>query len=651
MSMPTGGEPEQPDGPYRGLAPFGDDELDSLLFFGREREREVIAANLMASPLTILYGPSGAGKTSVLRAGVAHDLRQAARSRANGGVPDLAVAVVDAWRDDPVEAVLDSVRGELAASAGEDVADAARGAGSLTGALTAWTLALEGDLYIVLDQFDEYLLYHETEDGEGSLIQELPKALSQPGLRVGFLVCLREDQLARLDRFKGRIPGLFGNSLRLDRLRRDAARAAIVGPLERYAGLAQNGGPRTAEPELVDAVLDEVAAAEGGSRDSVEAPYLQLVMQRVWHAEARGRLDSSPPRDPARAWAERGGLSTATSKRQWPRWIRAQQDIAASVFNHLVTPSGTKIAHGVTDLAAYANVPESDLVPVLSTLASVRILRPEAAADGSGETRYEIFHDVLADPVSDWRRSRAEERRLEEERESSRKRHRRMMALVAASLFGLAIAVGLAVFALTQRSEAREQAERAQQSAVAAKEASEDATEQAADAEEASDEADRQAADALEQSRLARTRALAALALTQLSVDPDLSMLLAVEAAKLEPSSEVRTALTQALLTSYTQLILPAGGPVNVAAYNPKRIAHRDRERRRKGTRVQRQDRQAPPDSRARRTGARRSVLAGRQAHRYRKLRPDRAGLGSGDRRIDRRSQARLVGHYAGLAS
>ena len=58
MSMPAGGEPEQPDGPYRGLAPFGDDELDSLLFFGREREREVIAANLMASPLTILYGPS-----------------------------------------------------------------------------------------------------------------------------------------------------------------------------------------------------------------------------------------------------------------------------------------------------------------------------------------------------------------------------------------------------------------------------------------------------------------------------------------------------------------------------------------------------------------------------------------------------------------
>ena len=53
--------------PFRGLSPFGDSELDSLLFFGRERESEVIAANLMAAKLTLLYGPSGVGKTSAAR--------------------------------------------------------------------------------------------------------------------------------------------------------------------------------------------------------------------------------------------------------------------------------------------------------------------------------------------------------------------------------------------------------------------------------------------------------------------------------------------------------------------------------------------------------------------------------------------------------
>src|SRR5262245_1889543 len=49
----------RPTSPYKGLAPFQDSELDELLFFGREQEREVIVANIIAARLTILYGPSG----------------------------------------------------------------------------------------------------------------------------------------------------------------------------------------------------------------------------------------------------------------------------------------------------------------------------------------------------------------------------------------------------------------------------------------------------------------------------------------------------------------------------------------------------------------------------------------------------------------
>ena len=61
-----------PASPYKGLAAFEDSDLDALLFFGREREQEIIAANLLAYRLTVLYGASGVGKSSVLRAGVAH---------------------------------------------------------------------------------------------------------------------------------------------------------------------------------------------------------------------------------------------------------------------------------------------------------------------------------------------------------------------------------------------------------------------------------------------------------------------------------------------------------------------------------------------------------------------------------------------------
>ncbi len=60
--------------PYVGLQPF--EEADRAFFFGRERDQRVIIANLLSSPLTILYGSSGVGKSSVLMAGVVPQLHR-----------------------------------------------------------------------------------------------------------------------------------------------------------------------------------------------------------------------------------------------------------------------------------------------------------------------------------------------------------------------------------------------------------------------------------------------------------------------------------------------------------------------------------------------------------------------------------------------
>src|SRR5574341_815070 len=65
------------DTPYKGLVPYSVD--DALFFFGREADEEIITANLMAHRLTLLYGPSGVGKSSVLQAGVVYHLHQLAR--------------------------------------------------------------------------------------------------------------------------------------------------------------------------------------------------------------------------------------------------------------------------------------------------------------------------------------------------------------------------------------------------------------------------------------------------------------------------------------------------------------------------------------------------------------------------------------------
>ena len=84
-----------------------------------------------------------------------------------------------------------------------------------------------------------------------------------------------------------------------------------------------------------------------------------------------------------------------------------QQATAADMFHYLVTPSGTGIAHGVDDLVDYAGAPDAEIRPVLTYLAGLpqyHVLRPVSPPpDRATETRYEIFHDVLAAAILDWR--------------------------------------------------------------------------------------------------------------------------------------------------------------------------------------------------------------------------------------------------------
>ncbi|MEP6811547.1 MAG: hypothetical protein ABI990_01015 [Actinomycetota bacterium] len=470
------GRDDLPASPYKGLAAFEDSELDALFFFGREREREVIVANLLASRLTVLYGESGVGKSSLLAAGVARELR--ART------PGAVVALHDTWSG-PFADALELVRG-----------------------------AEEG--YLILDQFEEYFLYFGGDDGPGTLLLDLPLLLEES--RVNVLVSLREDALAQLDAFKARIPSVFANQVRLEHLDRLSAHAAILGPVQRWNELT--GEHVEIEPALVDGVLDEVAAGrvEGRpqDRDRIEAPYLQLVLERIWgteRAQESGVLQVATLRSLGGAATIvrehlRGALASLT---------HGEQDVAADMFEHLVTPSGTKIAHRAQDLAQYADIPEPALLQVLGKLTRERIVH---SVDGSD--RYEIFHDVLTEPIQAWRQNR----RLERERVESHRRQRRLAVLALFSAVALAIVTAIALFALAQRGHARAQAQHA------------------------------------------RAGELAATALADLNLDPVRSLQLALSAARIERSPRVADVLRTALLASHLRLVLPMGGAVSAVSFS-----------------------------------------------------------------------------------
>ncbi|MGZ8695415.1 MAG: WD40 repeat domain-containing protein, partial [Gaiellaceae bacterium] len=370
----------------------------------------------------------------------------------------------------------------------------------------------------------------------GPLADALEEVLARPDVPVHVLLGVRDDSLADLDAFKRRVPSLFGNLLRLDHLTRAAARSAIEGPLQAYADL---GGPRVvAEPELVDALLDEVAAGrieqtltgrglveERERAHRVEAPYLQLVLERLWEVERERGSDVLR----ASTLAELGGAEQIVEEHLESALARLDEegrDLAARLFEHLVTPSGTKIAHALDDLARYGQVGPQELEPVLGTLDATRILRRVPGRNG-GPPRYEIFHDVLAQAVLAWRTRHEAARALATEQAVARRRHRRLALVALASLVALAGALALAVWAFSQRSEARDQA------------------------------------------RSAEARELAASALSQLGVDPERSLGLALEAAELEPSPRTEAVLRRSLLDSRVRLKATPERPVEALTTAP----------------------------------------------------------------------------------
>src|SRR5207248_1557687 len=93
--------------PYRGLIPYS--EADARLFFGRDFERQIIAANLVSSRLTIVYGESGVGKTSLLRAGVVHDLLERSKESIARAKRPFVVVEFASWRDDPVVGLTNAI--------------------------------------------------------------------------------------------------------------------------------------------------------------------------------------------------------------------------------------------------------------------------------------------------------------------------------------------------------------------------------------------------------------------------------------------------------------------------------------------------------------------------------------------------------------
>lgn len=564
--------------PFVGLKPFDTAQAD--FFFGREREIPLVINNLVANRLTLLYAESGAGKSSLLNAGVAPELaRQSARELERDGVPSRVLILFREWQVNPLVKLLETIDHTLCDLLGLPYPDPPTPPTEFSERLHQWTDAFGFQILLILDQFEEYFIYpHAAETGPGSFFYEFVRAVNDPTLHATLMLSIREDALARLDRFEGHIPILFHNLLRIEPLTKEAGRQAICGPVQRYNALLPAGtAPVMIQDATVEAILADVEEGkvalagrvdsrrkeEGGTTRHIQAPYLQLVMEQLWAQE----VERDHAAEIRLATYERMGRARQITGEHLDRILAAltpgQQAVAAAMFRFLVTASGSKIAQSAEDLKA-AVVEETDIPPaevaqrvetVLALLSSgtARILK--ADSDGRGTTRYEIFHDVLGASILDWRRAYEERAaqqaalaRQEAEAASARQRIQQLSAVVVVVLIALVGAVGLAIFAFQQQSEARTAQTEANAKTIVAQNAQATAVAERARAEEASEQARAAELLALEQVRESQSLRLVNVAEQQLGAGNTLyGSILATEALTHSPGLEAFKVVHRAL--------------------------------------------------------------------------------------------------------
>ena len=425
--------------PYVGLRPFS--EADRPYYFGREKEIRSIADNLYGARLTILYGASGVGKSSVLMAGLVPELRKE---------PRTAVVLFRRWQVAHADALLKQEVIVAIGAADADQSIALDGNLPLDELLKRAADALDGTILLLLDQFEEYFLYFPDRGPEGGFDVELARAITRRDIDAGFLISIREDSLSKLDRFRKRIPTLFGNTHRLSHLRLEAAQLAVVKPLEVYNAEHPDGrgNPVAIEPGLVNTLLADVssgqvsiaqrggagqAAAAQAEESHVEAPYLQLVLERLWGEEMRQRSHLLR----LKTLIDLGGAQSIVRShldQVMEKFEPRDQALCARVFDRLVTPAGAKVACRIGDLRFWADDLASEVPRVTKILEDNRLLARVPAPPGRAEEddQYQIFHDVLAAGILDWRtrflqrteRAEAEALAAQKEREAAEARLR-----------------------------------------------------------------------------------------------------------------------------------------------------------------------------------------------------------------------------------
>jgi hypothetical protein len=457
-----------PEHPWLGLDSYT--EATRAYFHGRDEETAQLARHVQRANLAILFGQSGLGKTSLLRAGLVP------RLRTEGFRPVYVRIDYAPDSPSPSEQIKQAVF-RATAEAGVWT----RPGSSVAGESLWEFLHHRGDLLrdadgrpliplLIFDQFEEIFTLGQADDAGrqraqlfledlADLVENRPPAALEARMdsddavaeeydfaRADYrvLIALREDYLAHLESIKDRMPSITQNRMRLARMNGAQALSAVLKP-----------GGKLVSREVAEAIVRFVAGGSELANAEIEPSLLSLVCRELNTARlAQGRKEIS-------ADLLAGSRDTILTEFYERALADQPAGVRRVVEDELLTESGYRESLAeervLKALAAVGAAPGS-----LATLVNRRLLRIEERLD---MRRVELTHDVLCGVVLASRNQRhareareAAERQLVEQREREAATHRalvrtRMVATVCVVLLVLAVIAAIFGFVGMHRAK------------------------------------------------------------------------------------------------------------------------------------------------------------------------------------------------------
>jgi hypothetical protein len=361
--------------PFQGLAPL--DTTHASLFFGRETLTQTLVKKVGETRFCALVGASGIGKTSILRAGLMHQLNQQTQSEhyPNWDIRYLTPGqaplnrLAEAFVEPKVKGIQ---RAEHIRQAEAILRNGGQGLGPLVQAMAQPHGASTGKprrIVIVVDQFEEIF----SEPSSPALDQErqlmvdcLIAAVTQEHLPVHVVLGLRANYLGSLQRFSALYPLVADHGIAVPAMTYDQVKSTIVGPLEKV-GLRYDAN-------LVYTLLLDVVGAPG------ELALLQMALKEVWQHRELDPQGQNSPRLTLEAYAEMGGirhLLTQRANQLYDHLPQAEQHIAERIFLSLCEAGeGVTLTRRQVQLSELvtASMPQTQVLAVLNKLVAAGLV-------------------------------------------------------------------------------------------------------------------------------------------------------------------------------------------------------------------------------------------------------------------------------------